>query len=110
MLQPVIAKIGNRLLGWKNNFFSYPGRDLLVKFVHSVMHSYFLTVHKMPRWGFSRIDRFRICFLWRGENPYRAKGDHCLVNCQVCTRPKKLGSLGIKDLNKFSRALRLMWL
>jgi hypothetical protein len=38
------------------------------------------------------------------------KGDHCLVNWQTCLRPKKLGGLGIKDLEKFNRALRLRWL
>jgi hypothetical protein len=33
-----------------------------------------------------------------------------LVNWQICTRPKKFGGLAIKDLDKFGRALRLMWL
>jgi hypothetical protein len=33
------------------------------------------------------------------------KVGHCLINWQVCTRPKHLGGLGIKDLEKFSRAL-----
>jgi hypothetical protein len=63
MLQPVIEKIGNRLPGWKKNFLSYPGRELLVKSVLSAMPSYFLTVHKMHVWGFSKIDRFRRNFL-----------------------------------------------
>jgi hypothetical protein len=42
------------------------------------------------------------------------KGGHCLVNWSTCLRPKKWegrgGVLGIKDLDKFSRALRLRWL
>jgi hypothetical protein len=38
------------------------------------------------------------------------RGDHCLVNWRTCLRPRKLGGLGIKDLEKFSRALRLWWL
>jgi hypothetical protein len=49
MLQPVIQKIGNRLLCWKINFFTYLGRKLLVKSVLSVMPTYFLTVFKMPK-------------------------------------------------------------
>jgi hypothetical protein len=63
MLQPVIEKIGNSLPGWKKNFLSYLGRELLVKYVLSAMPSYFLRVHKMIVWGFSKIDRFRMSFL-----------------------------------------------
>jgi hypothetical protein len=77
---------------------------MLVKTILSAMHTFFLTVHKMPRWGITRIDKFRRSFLWRGKDPENIKGGHCLVNWRICTRPKKLG---VKDLDKFSRALRL---
>jgi hypothetical protein len=107
MLQPVIEKIGNRLPGWKKNFLAYHGRELLVKYVVSTMPSYFLTIHKMHVWGFSKIDSFRRSFLWRGDDPNKVKGGHCLINWQTCARPKELGNLGIKDLNKFSRVLKL---
>jgi hypothetical protein len=110
MLQPVIDKVGYRLPAWKNNFFSYPGREMLVKSVLSALPTYFLSMHKMPKWGFSKIDRIRRSFFWRGEDPDKVKGGHCLVNWQICTRPKKWGGLGIKDLSKFNRALRLRWL
>jgi hypothetical protein len=82
----------------------------LVKMVLSAMPTFFLTIFKMPKCGLSKIDRFQRSFLWRGQDPDNVKGGHCLVNWQVCTRPKKLGGLGIKDLEKFSKALRLRWL
>jgi hypothetical protein len=94
----------------EKRFFSYPGRELLVKSVLSAMPTYFLTVHRMPTWGFSKIDRFHRTFLWRGEDPYKIKGSHCLVSWRTCTWPGKWGGLGIKDLKKFSRVLRLKWL
>ncbi|GJN03958.1 hypothetical protein PR202_ga21461 [Eleusine coracana subsp. coracana] len=74
------------------------------------MPTYFLIAAKMSAWAINRIDRFRRSFLWRGADPDRVRGDHCLVKWQVCTRPKKLGGLGIKDLEKFNRVLRLRWL
>jgi hypothetical protein len=73
-LQLVIDKIGARLPGWKKRFFSYPGRAMLMKIVLSALPTYFLTVHKMPKWGFSKIDRFQRNFLWKREDPGKVKG------------------------------------
>jgi hypothetical protein len=80
MMHLVIQKVGNRLPGWKRGFLSYPGRELLVKFVLSAMPTYFLTVYKMPKWKIYRIDKFRRSFLWRGQDPEHVRGGHCLVN------------------------------
>jgi hypothetical protein len=63
MMQTVIQKIGNRLPGWKGKLLSYPGRELLVKSVLSVMPIFLLTIFKMPKWAHYRIDRFRTSFL-----------------------------------------------
>jgi hypothetical protein len=94
---------------WKRNFLTYLGRELLVKSIPLAMTTYFLTIFKMPKWGFIKIDRFRSS-LWKGKDPENVKRGHCLVKGQKCTTPKMLGGLGIKDLEKFSRALRLRWL
>jgi hypothetical protein len=74
MFHLVIQTIGSRLLGWKRDFLTYPGRELLVKVVLSVMPTYFLTVYKMLKWGISRIDRFRRGFLWKGRDADNVKG------------------------------------
>jgi hypothetical protein len=107
MIEPFIQKIGNRLLGWQRGLFSYPGRELLVKSVLSAMPTFFLTAFKMPKWAFAKVDRIRRSFLWKGKSPGFVRGGHCLINWQTCLRPRKWGGLGIKDLEKFSRALRM---
>lgn len=68
-IHKIVQKVGGRLPGWVRRFFSYPGRDLLIKSVLTSLPTYFMTVFKMPRWAIHRIDRYRRSFLWRGKNP-----------------------------------------
>jgi hypothetical protein len=81
--------MGNRLSRWKRNYLSYPGGEMVVKTVLSALATYFLTVFKIPKWAFSKMDKFRRVFLWKGSNPERSSGGHCLVNWQTWLRPKK---------------------
>jgi hypothetical protein len=78
-IQPLIQKITNRLPGWQRNFFSYPGRELLVKNVLNSMPTHFLTIFKLPQWAILSIDRFRKSF-WRGKGHAQFIVGHCLVN------------------------------
>jgi hypothetical protein len=56
------------------------------------------------------VDRFRRSFLRKGRSPENVRGGHCLINWQTCLRLRKWGGLGIKDIEKFSRAIRMCWL
>jgi hypothetical protein len=91
LLLNLIQKIAHRLPGWKRNFLSYPGREILVKMVLSAMPTFFLLVFKAPKWWYNKVDKFRRSFLWRGQDPDNVKGGHYLVNWYICTRPKKVG-------------------
>jgi hypothetical protein len=51
--------------------------------------------------------KIRRNFLWTGLED--AHGGHCTVNWKRVQRPKSMGGLGILDLIKFNRALRLRW-
>jgi hypothetical protein len=59
----MVQKVANRMPGWKKNLLTYPQREMLVKTVLSALPTFFLTVFKMPKWGFSEIDRFPRSFL-----------------------------------------------
>jgi hypothetical protein len=67
-----------------------------------------LTVFPLAAWARKKIDKIRRSFLYKGEE--NANGRHCLVNWPIVTRPKDIGGLGIPDLEKFGRGLRLRWL
>lgn len=107
-IQPLVQHVANRLPGWKRRYFTYPGREVLIKSVLSAIPVFFfLTVFRLPIWAIHRLERFQRSFLWRGDEPDKIHGGHCLVKWSNCARPKKLVGLGIKE---FNRALRLRWL
>lgn len=109
-VQPLIDKIGARVPVWKGKKFSSSGRETLVKTVLSSLLIYHLTVFQAQKWLIKKIDRIRRSFLWRGEAPERVSGGHSLINWPMTCLPKTKGGLGILDLERFTRALRLRWL
>jgi hypothetical protein len=82
----------------------------LMKSVLTSQPIYHLTVFPMQKWLLRQIDKMRRSFLWKREEPEKFSGGHCLVNWMTTCAPRDLGGLGILDLERFARALRLRWL
>jgi hypothetical protein len=59
-VQPLVDKIGARLLGWKGKFLSTSGRETLVKTVLSTVPIYHFTVFHAQKWMIKSINK-----LWR---------------------------------------------
>ena len=59
-------------------------------------------------WARKQIDKIRRSFLWKGDD--NVNGGHCMVNWPTVSKPKDMGGLGVTDLDKFGRALRVRWL
>ena len=72
------------------------------------MPIYLMTSIKAPKQMVEDIDKMRRHFLWAGDS--ELTGGKCKVAWTTVAKPVEYGGLGIIELDKFSRALRLRWL
>ena len=104
-MQPLIDKIAGKLAPRRGRMMNRAGRLVYTNSVVTATATFFLTVFSPDKWLIRKVDKLRKKFLWEAED--RSIGGKSLVNWrQVCT-PKKYGGLGIKNIECFSRALRL---
>jgi hypothetical protein len=91
---------------WKGRLLNKAGRLTLINSVLSSVVIHHMTV-PTEQMGPMKDRQNPACIPVAGAES--ANGGHCLVNWKGILRPKRLGGLGIIDLSRFNKALRLQW-
>jgi hypothetical protein len=107
-LQFVFDNAATTLNGWQGKLLNLSGCRELVKSMLSSLPTYLLTTIKAPKRFYKDLDKLRRCFLWAGNQDLHS--GKCKVSWTRVCRPLSCGGLGILDLKRFSRALRIRWL
>ena len=83
------------------------GRIELVRLVITSQAIYYLTPLVIPSATIKFINKIERAFLWLAKDT--TTGSECKVNWHTVCLPKKLGGLGVMNLDKFDGTLRLRW-
>ena len=91
-----------RLASWKRQYISKGGRLTLIKSTLSGLPIYFLSLFRIPKLVYARLEKIQRDFLWGGGNLERRPH---LVNWNTGCSEKKIGGLGVRSLSKLNQAL-----
>ena len=96
----------NRLSSWKKQYISKGGRLTLIRSTLSSLPIYFLSLFRIPKIVWSRLEKIQRDFLWGGGNLERKPH---LVNWNTVFREKNRGGLGVRGLSMMNQALLCKW-
>eukprot|EP00268_Persea_americana_P000735 TRINITY_DN10222_c0_g1_i2.p1 TRINITY_DN10222_c0_g1~~TRINITY_DN10222_c0_g1_i2.p1 ORF type:complete len:174 (-),score=27.41 TRINITY_DN10222_c0_g1_i2:1654-2175(-) len=105
--QPLIAKIQQRLVGWRSKALSYAGRVELIKSTLSTIHFYWEAVFLIPKATLNALDKQVRDFFWNKWSPHYI---HPVAWDSIC-QPFYFGGLNIRSFVGTSKAalLRQLW-
>ena len=104
---PIIERMEKHLVGWKRLYLSKGGKVTLIKSTLSSLPTYFLSLFPIPARVAHRLEKIQRDFLWNGMG--EETKFHLVSWSNICG-PIQHGGLGVKDLQRFNKALLGKWL
>lgn len=102
ILSSIKDRVWRALQGWKGKFFSYPGKELLIKSVAQAIPNYAMSCFKFPLTLCNELNSLCARFWWGSSES--DKKIHWRSWRKLCIN-KNSGGLGFRDLNIFNQAM-----
>ncbi|GAV85045.1 hypothetical protein CFOL_v3_28485, partial [Cephalotus follicularis] len=99
--KPLVAKIQQRLSGWKAKVLNLAGRATLIQSATSSNPFYSMQTQPLPLSTCDSIDKLNINFLW---NDWPDAHKIHLVNWETVCKQKNFGGLGIRNMRVVNEA------
>ncbi|XP_074271735.1 uncharacterized protein LOC141595669 [Silene latifolia] len=95
-------KLSKRLNGWRGKMLSRAGREVLIKAVANSLHTYVMSIFKIPAQFCVELRSLISRFWWGHEEGKRGIS---WVSWKRLCQPKSIGGMGFRDFHMFNLAL-----
>jgi hypothetical protein len=106
-IQPIVDKVINRILGWKERLLSYGAGLVLLKACLASITIYLMSLIKFPKWVIEAINAQMANFFWDDQGDKRK---YHLSNWYSLAQKKEHGGLRIPDLRDLNLCLLASWI
>ena len=95
-------RVWSKLQGWKEKLLSQAGREVLLKAVVQAIPTFAMSCFKLPIGLLNDIEMMIRKFWWGQRRDQRRIH---WKNWETLYKPKAVGGMGFKDLEKFNKAM-----
>ncbi|XP_021865633.2 uncharacterized protein [Spinacia oleracea] len=100
--QPLVDKIQKKVLSWKHLRLSQAGRLIFINFILAALCSSVLAVFRVPKKIADQINSKFMRFWWKGSSDDKGI---CWVKRDNLEIPKGMGGVGLRNIDKYNKAL-----
>ncbi|KAL2937830.1 hypothetical protein RDABS01_021279 [Bienertia sinuspersici] len=102
IFESLLERIRKKIRGWKEQFLSRAGKEVLLKSVIQAIPTYIMSMYKIPVEVIGKMKAAMANFWWGGKDERRK---FHWKNWDAMCSPKVLGGMGFRDLEVFNVAL-----
>ncbi|KAK3212205.1 hypothetical protein Dsin_016911 [Dipteronia sinensis] len=102
LFNAIKERVWKKLRGWKDSFFSFGGKEMLIKAVAQAIPSYAMSIFQLPVGLCKDLSAVFSKFWWRSEEGNKKIS---WVKWVAFCHPKSQDGLGFKDLLSFNQSL-----